>query len=728
LKGRFRYFCRFECKRTHLLAQDDFETQPPPSVAPRDLAPTLPSIDVTFAPEEPAPAPSDAPQPPDESLSVEVVIEPETAADPAPATVSVHAMAVAPALPTEDDAPRGERRKVFVIDSVALALGAIGAALAVGSSAFQAGGNACAFVGVLVLAVRMTVVHRDWADTHALGLTAPPLGAAVAGIWAYATRDPHASSITMLAGLSTVAVALEDLLLTRARRRIDMARNHIMRRLDVSARVVVDDHVTDMPACEVRPGEQIVVDAGECIGVDGVVTAGEATVVPWLDASVEMVRREGDPVVAGARVVLNRIRIITAWSGAERAWLKLLSSRDGRVDIAAPTPRMLRLTLERGAPLAAAVCGLSAFASNATAAQVVAAGSAGALAFGASAAVGFASLQFARGHLQALARGIAYKSARAFEQAASATLAVLSAESTILMGEPETVAVESLGALDVERILSLASGAAAASAHPVAVAVVRSARTRGVAPESVRNATVRPGLGITALIAGGERLVMGGRALMLEEKISAAVVDARVSELEAEGRSVLLVALASRLVGLVAVQDGLRPGVRAAVQNLLDAHIEPVLLSGEARRTCEAIARALDIDHVRPEILPAEFGAEVRALAESGNVVAVAGHPVRDDAALGAADVAVAIGAAGLTPGEWAVALAGDDTRDAALALTVPHAARERARFAAILAAAPGMAALLAVAFGVAPLEIAPVAVLVGAVAAAVHAREVSAA
>jgi cation transport ATPase len=99
---------------------------------------------------------------------------------------------------------------------------------------------------------------------------------------------------------------------------------------------------------------------------------------------------------------------------------------------------------------------------------------------------------------------------------------------------------------------------------------------------------------------------------------------------------------------------------------------------------------------------------------------------VKDDAALGAADVAVAMRAAGLTPGEWAVALAGDDTRDAALALTIPHAARERARFAAILAAAPGVAALLAVVFGVAPLEIAPVAVLIGAVAAAVHAREVS--
>jgi cation transport ATPase len=439
-----------------------------------------------------------------------------------------------------------------------------------------------------------------------------------------------------------------------------------------------------------------------------------------------MWRREGDPVVAGARVVSNRLRIITAWSGVERAWLKLLSTRQGRVDVAAPTPRVLRLTFERSAPIAAALCGMSAYASNATVVQVIAAGSAGALALGATAASGFASLHFARGHIEALGRGIAYKSARAFERAASATLAVLCAESTLLMGEPETVAVESLGVLDVERVLSLASGAASASTYPVAAAVLRSAHTRGVSPESVRNATVRMGLGVTALTAGGERVAIGGRALMLEEKVSAAVVDSRVSELESEGRSVLLVALGNRLVGIVAVQDGLRPGARAAVQNLLDAHIEPVLLSGEARQTCEAIGRALDIEHVRPEILPADSGIEVRALGESGSVVAVVGHPVKDDAALGAADVAVAMGAAGLTPGEWAVSLAGDDTRDAALALTIPRAARERARIAAVLAALPGFGAILSIVFGVSPVEIAPVAVLLGALAAAVHARQVN--
>jgi cation transport ATPase len=111
-------------------------------------------------------------------------------------------------------------------------------------------------------------------------------------------------------------------------------------------------------------------------------------------------------------------------------------------------------------------------------------------------------------------------------------------------------------------------------------------------------------------------------------------------------------------------------------------------------------------------------------LGEGGSVVAVVGHPVSDDGALGAADVSVAMGAAGSNPGEWAVALASDDVRDAAIALAIPHAARARVRAAIALGATPALIALLAVFFGVAPPAVAPLGAFLGAVAVAVHARE----
>jgi cation transport ATPase len=502
------------------------------------------------------------------------------------------------------------------------------------------------------------------------------------------------------------------------------ARDRLLAGLDVGVRVVRGEQTLMVPASEVRPGEQVVVEAGETVGVDATVTAGEARVTPWLDAQVEVVKREGDPIVAGARVLNSRLRLITTWSGRERAWVKLLAASSGRLDVGSPTPRLLRLAVERGAPVAALLLGLAAFGANSTPVQIVAAMCAGAVAFGAKGVASFVALHFTRAHLEALASGIAYKDPRAFERAAAAHLAVLSARGTVLLGEPEIVAIEPIGAFEVERVLALAAGAETVSAHPFASAILRAARTRGVVANAVRNATAHAGLGVTASASTGERLVVGGRAIMLEEKIGVAVVDARISELEALGRSVLLVALGDHLVGLIALMDGLRPGARAAVQKLLDQRIEPCLLSGEARETCETLARALDIEHVRPEVLPSDRGPEVRALAEGGGVVAVVGHPLRDDGALGAADVAVAMTAAGSTPGEWAVALASDDVRDAASALTIPHVARERARTAIVLGVAPGLVALLAIGFGIASPAIAPLGMLVGALAVAVQARE----
>jgi len=302
-------------------------------------------------------------------------------------------------------------------------------------------------------------------------------------------------------------------------------------------------------------------------------------------------------------------------------------------------------------------------------------------------------------------------------------VAVLCSRGTVLMGEPEIVALETLGSVEVGRVLSLAAGAETASTHPFASAILRAARTRGARPENVRSAAVHAGLGVTALASTGERLVVGSRALLLEERVSVAIADARVTELEAQGRSVLLIALAGKLIGLLGLQDGLRPGARAAVQRLLDARLEPVLLSGEARETCDTIGRALDIDHVRPEVLPADRGAEVRALGEGGRVVAVLGHAATDDGALGAADVSIAMGSAGATPGEWSAALASDDLRDAARALSMAHEARDDAKIAIALGVAPGIAAVVALAFGVAPPLVAPVAAVAGAIAALVHAK-----
>ncbi len=541
----------------------------------------------------------------------------------------------------------------------------------------------------------------------------PAMAVAVALVCAFLdrTRANHAA-MASFAGVAAAAFIAVSAAMLRLTEPLSVLRASILSALDVTAKT----NAGVVPAVDVRAGEQVNVTPGDTVPVDGVVASGEAVVSPWLDATTDVVKREGSSVVAGARVLSGALWVTATWTGADRAFAKLLGLPSAGAFAGAPLVSLARLLDGRVLPLFCAVVGGVAFASGASVIEAIACAAAAATTFGSPIATFAVSLCHARGHIRALQSGIVHRDARLFDRAGRARIAVVCARGTVLLGEPEIVAVEVVGATDATAVIALASAAVMGSPHPFAAAIARAARTRGVRPESVRS-PVHAGSGAIAVDAQGGRIVVGRRVFLLTEKVSVAVADELVRDHEAQGRSVLLVSRAGKVVGLVVLQDGLRAGARAAIQRLHDAHIEPVLLSGEARETCEAIGRALDIEHLRPEVAGPDRGAEVRALAEGGDVVAVLGHPAADDSALGAADVSVALDAAGASPGEWAVALASDDVRTAAEALTFPRLARERSIRAMVVAFLPGVLASLALAFQLMPPWAAP---LVGALSAAI--------
>ena len=754
LDGGFRYFCGADCKSTYVdvsskRAALEAMTAEPPMVVPtsgvraQEKPPHFPVVvdaveEEKAAPRTPAPADPADPDDPDEK-------------NPAPATLRSTAREAEAAQAESEAAPRDEAPPasrtapadpIRVLTHLASAAPIIGIALGVLAFVVALAGEAgtllrlpFALAATAILVAHVVLRPRDRGDPAPWFVAGPVVVAAGGAVLSLMNRDAHAESHAAYVGLAAAGALLVDVLVSRARRDVVDARARIASALAIQVRVVRGETTVEVDAAQVKPGEQVVAEVGEVIGVDGIVAAGEAEVAPWLDSPVVLAKREGDAVVAGACIVSGRLRVTATFAGADRAWLRLGQSNAARLDVAAPLVTMARRTVERGVPIAALLVGGATYASNGGLSDVVIAASAGAYAVAGLAAVATAALAHARGHIAAQRRGIVYRDAEAFDAAARADIAVVCSRGTILLGEPEIVAVEAVASRgkgagtittpeDTARVLSLAAGAEMASNDALGAAISRAARARGERPENVRSAIVHAGLGVTALAANGDKVIVGSRAFLLQEKVSVAIADARVTELEAQGRSVLLVALGDRLVGLLALQDGLRPGARAAVQRLHDARIEPVLLSGEARDTCETIARALDIEHVRPEILPGDRGAEVRALADGGRVVAAVGHPASDDGALGAADVSVAMTAAGAAPGEWGVALASDDVRDAALALTVPRACRERAKTAALVAAAAQGLSLLGIAFGVAPPAIAPIAAVLAAAAALAVVRE----
>lgn len=629
-----------------------------------------------------------------------------------------------PAKAGTHDPSRGQSSSVPDVSALLLALAVLGGVLAVGL--VLAGSTPAVVVARLVVAIvacgALTAEgltgRRDPTEPSPLALLAAPILALGTALAARAVHSSSTEAAISLTGLVAAATAGGSWLMRRARQDIDAERARIAAIMDISATRVVGDEVSSVAAGDLRPGEEIVIGPDEFVPVDVTVTAGTAKVLPWLGSTTTLTRSEGESIVAGARILEGTIRAVVGFTLWDRAWMRLTNDPRGRADLVAPLARFGRLTAERGAPLAAGLAALTAFAQNQPLPMIAMSAIAGQAALANAGIAHLGALHVARAVLDTLRRGIAFRTAESLDRAGRVSAATFLARGTLLLGEPEVANVEPIGDQQgAERVLALVAGAEGGAADPVASAILRAARTRGVRPDGVRSPTFHPGLGVTAVASNGQPLVVGSRALMLKERISVARAEPKITELEAMGRTVTLVALGGRLMGAIGLQDGLRPGARAAVQHLLDVGVEPVLLSGDARETCEAWGRALDIEHIRPEVLPGERGNEIRQLADGGAVVAVVGRSPLDDAALSAADVSVALGTAGSTSAEWHVQLASDEVRDAALALRFAHACRAEAKLGLILTSAPAVAGALAVAFGLAAPALAPVAAFAGTVA-----------
>ncbi|MEI9938156.1 MAG: HAD family hydrolase [Pseudomonadota bacterium] len=615
------------------------------------------------------------------------------------------------------------------VGGVLLLLAVLGSVLSIAlilagdSSIAEAARLTVMMVAALSLAAESLMGARQPTELHPAALLAAPLAGSALALGARLISDPHTGSAITVASVVIAGSAASAAAVRRARRPIEAERQQIASALDKPCHRVVSEELVSARASDLRPGEEIVVESGESVPVDATITAGSAEVLPWFGATSPTTRREGDAIVAGAQVESGRLRAVVGWAGFDRAFMRLTNDPRRRADVFTPMARMGRLIAERLAPFVAGFAALAAYAGNADNMQflLLAVGVLGAIAQPGVAEIG--GLHVARGVLDALRRGIVFRTAAGFERAGSVTATAFSARGTLLLGEPEVANIEAFASLDPEHVLALVSGAESSESHPVATAVMRAARARGVRPDGVRSPSTQLGLGVTAVAASGQALVVGTRGLMLRERISVASAEARITDLETMGRSVLLVALGGRLVGLVGLQDGLRPGARAAVQHLLDVNVEPVLLSGDARETCEAIGRALDIDHLRPEIPPNERGDEIRRLADGGAVVAVVGRSPADDSALAAADVSIALAAAGSSTAEWSVQLASDDVRDAAFAVRLAHDTRREARLGLALTLAPALIGALLATLNLVPVALAPLFALAGTLAALLRAR-----
>ena len=244
------------------------------------------------------------------------------------------------------------------------------------------------------------------------------------------------------------------------------------------------------------------------------------------------------------------------------------------------------------------------------------------------------------------ANGILFKNASALEDATRLDVIVFDKTGTLTVGQPEVVEIVTADGVTEDGVLRAAAAVEQGSDHPLAQAVVR----RAAMLTSVANAVAPTGfesldgMGARAETAGGT-VFLGNRLLMDTQRLALGTLEAAATRLQGDGRTVVHVAQAGRVIGLIAIADAIRPTAKAAVAKLRERKIEVVMLTGDNAATAGRIATDLGIESVLADVLPAQKAEKIKALQAAGKKVGMVGDGVNDAPALTQADVGFAIGA-----------------------------------------------------------------------------------
>jgi Cu+-exporting ATPase len=239
--------------------------------------------------------------------------------------------------------------------------------------------------------------------------------------------------------------------------------------------------------------------------------------------------------------------------------------------------------------------------------------------------------------------GILIKNGEALEVAEKVSIIVFDKTGTLTKGKPEVTDILTVG-ISEQTLLGFTASVEKNSQHPLALAVVRKAKSTGITIEQADHFDTFGGKGVIANVLG-ESVLVGNRLLMQEKGVVIPVeVEARITSFEQDGKTAILIAAANQMAGVIAIADTLKETSKDAVRQLRLMGIQVVMITGDNKRTADAIARQIGIERVVAQVLPQDKAAEVKALQEKGEIVAFVGDGINDAPALAQADVGIAIG------------------------------------------------------------------------------------
>ncbi len=417
-----------------------------------------------------------------------------------------------------------------------------------------------------------------------------------------------------------------------------------------TARIFRDGAEREIPVADVEVGDLVLVRPGEKIPVDGVVEEGRSSIDESMitGESLPVLKTPGDGVVGATLNKSGSFRFRATKVGKDTALAQIIRLVREAQGSKAPIQRLADVIAGYFVPAVISIAVLTFVVwfvfgpkppltlalLNFVAVLIIAC----------PCALGLATpTAVMAGTGKGAENGILIKGGESLETVHQVDTVVFDKTGTLTKGEPDVTDIIPVSPFDEAELLQLAAAVEKASEHPIGEAIVEKARERSLPVGEARDFLAVEGQGVEASVAG-RKVLLGNSRLMADRGVDTGPLIDKAEDLAAAGRTTMFAAVEGRLAGLLAVADTMKEHSGEAVDSLRTLGLEVVMLTGDHRRTAEAIAAQAGISRVVAEVLPGDKVREIKKLQEAGHNVAMVGDGINDAPALAQADVGIAIG------------------------------------------------------------------------------------
>ena len=446
-------------------------------------------------------------------------------------------------------------------------------------------------------------------------------------------------------------ILLGKMLEARAKGRTGMAIKKLIGMQAKTARIVRGETELEVPTENVLPGDIVIVRPGEQIPVDGILTDGSSAVDESMltGESIPVEKRSGDEVFGATINKTGAFRFRATKVGMDTALQQIVKLVRDAQGSKPPIARLADTISGIFTPVVISIA-IATFviwfvaASPEVRFTMALVNFVAVLIIACPCALGLATpTAIMVGTGKGAELGILIKGGDSLETAHKLNAVILDKTGTITKGEPSLTDVISADGFATDEFLTLVASAEKSSEHPLAAAIVRGAEDRGLKLSHPETFNALEGRGVEASVSD-RAILLGNARLMQERGIELGEFRSNAESLAADGKTPMFVAFDGRIAGVVAVADTVKPESADAVAELQRLGLEVVMMTGDNRRTAEAVAKQLGIARVLSEVLPHEKAGEVKRLQAEGKRVGMVGDGINDAPALAQADVGIAIG------------------------------------------------------------------------------------